>query len=31
MKFMLIIVFAVALNGCGIDGAPTPKFLELTD
>jgi len=31
MKFILIIVFSVALNGCGIDGAPTPKSLELTD
>jgi len=31
MRFVLIIIFAMALYGCGIDGAPTPKSLELID
>jgi len=31
MRFVLIIILATAVNGCGIDGAPTPKSLELID
>ena len=31
MRLVLIIIFAMAVNGCGIDGAPTPKSVELID
>ena len=31
MRFVLIIIFATTVTGCGIDGAPTPKSLELID
>ena len=31
MRFVLIIIFAMAVNGGGIDGAPTPKSLVSID
>jgi len=31
MRFVLIIIFAMAANGCGIDGAPTAKPMESID
>ena len=31
MRLVLIIIFAMAVNGCGIDGAPTPKSFVSID